>query len=670
MKPRTRRSAKIARGWSLCSITTLALGLAPGCGGSTAQTETGTLTPTGEATAGIADTTQGGGLPTDPKVGEGQTTPTQGPGEDTTSQVTSSTSVTSGQSSSAPDPTPACNAGEIRCGLTCVNPATDKDYCGASGNCLGPKSGRACPGIELCANAACVCPDSWVRCDGACVNPQEDASFCGAKLDCLGSNSGKKCGTNSVCKAGACTSGCRAGELLCDDNCIDPKTDFNYCGASNGCTGSEAGKTCAIGQVCSDGVCKTTCKTGEVRCGNRCIDPLTDNAFCGASETCTGDKAGVACQAPNSCVDGACALNCNSWQIKCEGSCVNPKSDPKYCGAKLDCSGGNAGTQCAADQICSNGSCIEAGCEDVNFEVNLPKSDVVFVIDKSGSMSSETIATPGGGSASRWVVLYDVVQSLINKYGSKVNFGLKLYPAADAQQNGCDVDAGVEVPVGPASNSQIMTAMPARNLPVFGETPAATGLSYAATHAVDLARTGDEPTAIMVIADGGITIKGVDNTCSADETKTNFINAAEHARANNVTVYSVGILLNATDAQLLRDVAKDSDKYVDASNKTELENKMDEILAKIPSCKVPLDPMPQFPELMSVSTSDGGSTQPAPWRYSEADCDAVKAAGHDRGFVYTKRSGPYDEIELCEQSCLDYKNTGIVKIRQDCPPPP
>ena len=48
----------------------------------------------------------------------------------------------------------------------------------------------------------------------------------------------------------------------------------------------------------------------------------------------------------------------------------------------------------------------------------------------------------------------------------------------------------------------------------------------------------------------------------------------------------------------------------------------------------------------------------------------ASAAGKDRGFLYTKRSGPYDEIELCGLSCEEFKNSTKVKIEQNCPPPP
>lgn len=512
-----------------------------------------------------------------------------------------------------------------------------------------------------------------MRCKGACINPKEDEAFCGAKLDCLGANAGLSCGANRVCEDGACKSGCKANEVLCDGVCINPKNDFNYCGAKNSCSGSDAGKTCSIGQVCSDGSCKLQCKTGEVLCNNRCVNPLLDNAFCGATGDCSGSNAGANCQAPESCVDGTCGLYCNDWQTKCEGKCVNGQSDPSYCGApaKSDCVGPNKGVKCANNEICSRGQCVQAGCEEADFSVNLPKSDVMLVLDKSASMSLEQIAD-GASTKTRWVVLHEVVEQLLTDYKDKVRFGLKLFPAKEVPvADPCLVDPGVDVEISESSNNDILGKMPARTATVTGRTPTATGFIRASTHAISVSARSDNPTAIMLIADGQMSLDSAPPTERCEgQTEDILKTEADKARSQGVSVYSVGIALAGAGRTLLTEVAGGAENYVQADNKAQLRAAMESILAKVPNCKVPINTVPQYHELMKVRTSDGSSSFDAPWQYQYADCSAVAAANLTRGYVYTKRSGPYDEIELCGDSCKDYKKTASVDIKQNCPPPP
>lgn len=49
--------------------------------------------------------------------------------------------------------------------------------------------------------------------------------------------------------------------------------------------------------------------------------------------------------------------SCGLGQIQCGNACVNPMSDEQYCGASADCIGTNAGTICAAGESCEVGSC-------------------------------------------------------------------------------------------------------------------------------------------------------------------------------------------------------------------------------------------------------------------------------------------------------------------------
>lgn len=79
-------------------------------------------------------------------------------------------------------------------------------------------------------------------------------------------------------------------------------------------TGSESEGEGGTGDVCAIDPdapeCVERCPVdGEVRCGDTCIDPMTDAEYCGASGTCSGDEAGETCTGDEVCILGGC----KSW---------------------------------------------------------------------------------------------------------------------------------------------------------------------------------------------------------------------------------------------------------------------------------------------------------------------------------------------------------------------
>jgi hypothetical protein len=156
--------------------------------------------------------------------------------------------------------------------------------------------------------------------------------------------------------------GCPSPFERCGGDCVDPRTDEDHCGA--------CGEACDPGEVCVDGTCEVTCGSGLVGCGGSCIDPLSDPDHCGASGSCKGADAGAACEQDEACVDGACSSSCPGTQVRCGQSCIDPLTDPDFCGASGDCAGPNAGVACgpatsacpgAVGEICQGGQCAP-GC--------------------------------------------------------------------------------------------------------------------------------------------------------------------------------------------------------------------------------------------------------------------------------------------------------------------
>lgn len=179
------------------------------------------------------------------------------------------------------------------CGDECVDLRRDPNHCGACDHACAP--GRAC-GWGTC------CAEGFVACEALCLDPRHHPTFCGASGDCLGPRAGTVCEADEVCAEGVC--GCAEGYIRCDGLCTNPAQDRDHCGASGDCTGANAGVACDPGRVCVDGVCG--CSPGSIVCNDVCTDPATDSTHCGATDDCMGANAGTACAPGFACETGAC----------------------------------------------------------------------------------------------------------------------------------------------------------------------------------------------------------------------------------------------------------------------------------------------------------------------------------------------------------------------------
>lgn len=150
---------------------------------------------------------------------------------------------------------------------------------------------------------------------------------------------------------------CPRGFILCDDRCIDPLQDRYFCGASETCTDDQRGEVCVQSTFCDQGSCVGFCQLGYVNCDDSCVDPLSNRNYCGAVNSCQDGEAGVECEEGIDCIDGLCQLICPDGQLACGPYCVSPSTDSDYCGASGDCLGGNSGEVCAPDESCNSGVC-------------------------------------------------------------------------------------------------------------------------------------------------------------------------------------------------------------------------------------------------------------------------------------------------------------------------
>ncbi len=103
---------------------------------------------------------------------------------------------------------------------------------------------------------------------------------------------------------------CPPEQLRCAGWCIDPLTDWQHCGATGGCAeAGTVGVDCQpLSAVCERGEC-VPCEFPMVACGGQCIDPRVDDLYCGATPGCSPGESsrGDRCRTPERCISGACS---------------------------------------------------------------------------------------------------------------------------------------------------------------------------------------------------------------------------------------------------------------------------------------------------------------------------------------------------------------------------
>ena len=224
-------------------------------------------------------------------------------------------------------------------GIQCVDFMTDSNHCGKKNNVC--KDGNVCIGGHCKANP--------------CTNPLETACLVGEENKCFNINATNKdhCGacnykcsdhnvtnaTSDVCYDGECQYTCSSGFVNVGGGvtadtikCIDPRNDYNHCGASSA---TSRGDDCANypGKSCKDGTC--ACPDGQTYCDRKCVVLSSVNI-----DSCSDDK-----------------ITCKSGFDRCDKTkvaCQDLNQDKEHCGK---CS-----TKCNKDESCYNGQCVVNEC--------------------------------------------------------------------------------------------------------------------------------------------------------------------------------------------------------------------------------------------------------------------------------------------------------------------
>ena len=221
-----------------------------------------------------------------------------------------------------------CDNGLATCETGCVDLKTDLQNCGDCGN--------ACDENESCVNGKCSsgCDASESLCDGECVNLNADAKNCG---EC-----GHACNEGESCQNKVCKQACDAGQDPCNGKCVDLDSDNDNCGVCGNKCSTDAGESCY------NGTCKVVCRENEQLCGTKCIDLKSNKDNCG--------ECGNACEEGEKCNAGVCGKDCGDL-VDCNGNCIDPNTSADFCGASDTCTDDKAGEKCGDGFTCQSGKC-------------------------------------------------------------------------------------------------------------------------------------------------------------------------------------------------------------------------------------------------------------------------------------------------------------------------
>ena len=263
--------------------------------------------------------------------------------------------------------------------VRCLDPSSD-EYCGMS-QCPADLNAmiKVCGNDQKCESGVCRCQDGLVLCgeQGAksCIDPKTDRKYCGARGLCNSSTmtsdnyAGMKCGEHEKCVDGECR--CAAGYLKCNGKCISVTSDTS-CGKTESC--DKLVNCQERGRVCINYECK--CSKDYVECNGECINPNVSGTHCGARGDCNNDseesldykgdncaKKNEVCKIiDNGVGEAKCASSCPEGLINCNGECV----DQAEYHLNKSCTG------CHAD-YCYTGSVDEKG-KPIDFNYRLCKS--------------------------------------------------------------------------------------------------------------------------------------------------------------------------------------------------------------------------------------------------------------------------------------------------------
>lgn len=318
-----------------------------------------------------------------------------------------------------------------------------------------------------------------------------------------------------------------------------------------------------------------------------------------------------------------------------------------------------------------------------NLQLDAPTTNLIFVLDRSGSFSVGTWdhdGNPGTAAVSKWSSLHKTLTAVIGKYQAQHKLGLMMFPSSaavsDYSAGACVTNASPEVAPALNSAAAIGAALPAANAMLKGATPMARGLDGALS-SLDSA-PANEARAMVLIGDGSPNCSdSAPNAEGLFEVLDTSVHGIVGAAWSNdqIPTAVVGVALPDSYSQALKDGNPDNAnpvvefnalaeaggrpragaaKFYDASNESELGAYLDEAVRVTLGCELVLDDTPADPTATRV-TVDGMNYAYSP----NLNCSTGD------GWVYT--SGDNSRVRLCGAACSGLLASGSAQVDLDCP---
>jgi len=219
--------------------------------------------------------------------------------------------------------------------------------------------------------------------------------------------------------------------------------------------------------------------------------------------------------------------------------------------------------------------------------------EVVFVIDRSGSMDANFAGGRADPFESRWEILEASLGTALDTFDENIGVGAKFFPTQTirATEGPCDVFGGLEVPIGPGRAPGVISQF-SRYDPSGG-----TPVGPATRTALDslIARSDEDNAQFIVVATDGAPTCGVDAVMEAISV------IGEAHEMHGIDVYVLGIASSAPEVELLNQMAITGGRarpstaerrFYDASDPILLDALLSEIARDLAQCvyRVPIPP--------------------------------------------------------------------------------
>ncbi|MEM6989543.1 MAG: vWA domain-containing protein [Myxococcota bacterium] len=307
-------------------------------------------------------------------------------------------------------------------------------------------------------------------------------------------------------------------------------------------------------------------------------------------------------------------------------------------------------------------------CETHRFDVEANPPEVMLLLDKSGSMTSNTWQYQGA-QVTRWSTLHAVTEDVVTTYDASIHFGALLFPASDAGSHDfegmCRMDQTADVEPGAGNATAILDAIPAANEATRGATPTRAAIELATSQLVTSPSEGAR--AMVLVTDGLANCADPDDPARFDDAVRWSVHAAHNQK---VQTYVIGVdIRDEGDGHTEADARHELDlvaraggvpasddptkpAFYDATDAGALYDALDEIAARV-ECTVTL-PGSAAPDATVAVAVDGQAI------------DEVLDCAQDDGWHFADAEAR-SQIELCNAACDALRVTGTVETTQCTP---